>query len=397
MRHAIAAAAILLCSAVVGIVHTPATVLRRIPDDAAIRRILIDRVDVRRQGTGIVVGLIDSDGRRHVVAQGRRGGGDPAPVDGDTVFEIGSLTKLFTTLLLADMAVKGEVSLDDPVADYLPPGVTLPERGGLRIALADLATHSSGLPRLPGNLAPRDQDNPYADYSVERLYRFLAGYSLPHNIGSHYEYSNVGGALLGVALARRAGADFETLLRRRITGPLGMTSTAIALTPAMRAHMAAGHDAWLKPAKNWDMPALAAAAGLRSTANDLLTFAAAELDGDGALGPAMARQLSVRRRTSAPDITVALGWHVLSDPRGAVIQHDGGTGGYRAFIAIQPATHQAVVVLANAATPAGVADIGLHLLLGRKLADPVPPQPHALIARDHSDDPAPAIALGGGG
>src|SRR5262249_36788679 len=155
-------------------------------------KILAGRVDVEKQALGIVVGVIELRGRR-VVSHGRLAAGDPRPLNGDTVFEIGSVTKVFTSLLLADMAQRGEVALNDPVAKYLPAeGVKMPERGGRQITLVDLATHTSGLPRLPSNLKPANSANPYADYTVKQLYEFLSGYTLERDIGAQFEYSNLG-------------------------------------------------------------------------------------------------------------------------------------------------------------------------------------------------------------
>ncbi len=136
--------------------------------DAEIRKILVDRIDVQHQSVGIVVGVLGPEGRR-VIAYGQLDKGDPRALNGDTIFEIGSATKVFTALLLADMAEHHEVALDDPVAKYLPSGVKMPERNSRVITLVDLATHTSGLPRLPGNLNPKDPANPYADYSATPL------------------------------------------------------------------------------------------------------------------------------------------------------------------------------------------------------------------------------------
>ena len=200
-----------------------------VPTDPEIRQILVDRIDKDRQSVGIVIGVIEPAGRR-VVAYGNLDEGDKRPLDGDTIFEIGSVTKVFTSLLLADMVQRGEVALTDPVARYLPSQVKMPERGGRQITLQDLATHTSGLPRLPSNLNPKDPANPYADYSVDQLYQFLSGYQLTRDIGSQSEYSNLGGGLLGHVLARRAGMDYEALVKSRICEPLGMKSTGITLT-----------------------------------------------------------------------------------------------------------------------------------------------------------------------
>ncbi len=139
-----------------------------VPPDSEIRKILVERVDTFHQGVGIVVGVIEPQGRR-VIAYGSVNQGDARPLNGDTIFEIGSVTKVFTSLLLADMVQRGEVALADPVAKYLPADVRVPERGGRVITLVDLSTHTSGLPRLPSNLFPKDPANPYADYSAEQL------------------------------------------------------------------------------------------------------------------------------------------------------------------------------------------------------------------------------------
>jgi len=332
------------------------------PSDSEIRQILVDRIDVQKQSVGIVVGVIGPDGRR-VIAYGHLEKGDPRPLNGDTIFEIGSATKVFTSLLLAYMVQRSEVGLDDPVAKYLPPGVKMPERNGRSITLIDLATHTSGLPRLPTNLMPKDPANPYADYSVEQLYQFLSTYQLTRDIGSQYEYSNLGGGLLGHVLARRARMDYEALVRSRICDPLGMNSTRITLTPEMKARLAAGHNAALQSVENWDSPTLPGAGALRSTANDLLTFLAANLGyTKSPLAPAMAAMLKVRRPTGQPGLEIALGWHILTTNGKEIVWNNGGTGGYRSFLGFDPKARIGVVVLSNTFTAIGIDDIGRHLL-----------------------------------
>ena len=352
-----------------------------VPPDSEIRRILVERIDSQRQGVGIVVGVIEPKGRR-VVACGSLDKDEKRPLNGDTIFEIGSATKVFTSLLLTDMVQRGEVALADPIAKYLPKEVKTPERGGRQITLQDLATHTSGLPRLPANLSPKDPANPYADYSVEQLYQFLSAYELTRDIGSQYEYSNLGGGLLGHILARRAGTDYEALVRSRICGPLQMASTGITLSPAWKTRLAVGHNAALAPASNWDLPTLAGAGALRSTANDLLAFLAANLGyTESALSPAMAAMLKVRRPTGTAGLEIALGWHIFTRGGNEIIWHNGGTGGYRSFIGYDPKTRVGVVVLSNTFTNAGVDDIGVHLL------DPhapliTPPKQHKEISID---------------
>src|ERR1051326_457532 len=185
-----------------------------VPGTGEIREILVKRIDQQKQAVGIVVGVIEPDGRR-VVSYGNLANSDPRALDGDTIFEIGSITKVFTSLLLADMVSSNEVALDDPAAKYLPESVRMPQRSGKPITLLDLSTHTSGLPPLPGNWKPKDLSNLYADYSVDDLYQFLSSYTLPRDPGSEFEYSNLGGGLLGHVLACRAGTDYESLIRSR--------------------------------------------------------------------------------------------------------------------------------------------------------------------------------------
>ena len=330
-----------------------------VPTDAEIRKILVERIDAFHQSVGIVVGVIEPKGRR-IVAYGKLERGDPRTLDGNTIFEIGSITKVFTSLLLADMVARGEVSLDDPVAKYLPETVKIPSRGDRQITLHDLSTHTSGLPRLPSNMKPANPANPYADYTVEQLYQFLSDYKLPRDPGAKFEYSNLGGGLLGHALAGRSGMDYEALVKSRICGPLGMNSTRISLSPEMKVRLAVGHDDRMKPVPNWEIPTLAGAGALRSSANDLLTFLAANIGyTKSPLASAMAGMLKSPRPTGDPDREIALGW-LMEDKK--IMWHNGGTGGFRSVIAFDPRVRVGVVVLSNASTAAGVDAIGVHLL-----------------------------------
>ena len=308
----------------------------------------------------IVVGLIDEKGSR-VVSFGNTVKGGGTPVDGKTIFEIGSITKVFTSLLLADMVAKGEVKLDDPVAKYLPKDVKVPARGGKEITLLDLATHFSGLPSMPTNFKSADPANPYADYTVAQMYAFLSGYTLTADIGSKHEYSNLGVGLLGHALALRAGKSYEELVIERICQPLGMADTRITLTPKMRDPLAAPYDESLQPAKNWDLPTLAGAGALRSDADDMLRLLAANLDLiKSPLAAALADTHTVRREVHARLMDIGLAWFVLKRYDPPLWWHNGGTGGYRSFIGFCPAKKTGVVVLSNSAV--AVDDIGFHLL-----------------------------------
>jgi len=341
--------------------------------DAEIRQILVDRVDVQHKSVGIVVGIVTPQGRR-VVAYG--------PVDGDTVFEIGSVTKVFTSLLLADMVVRGEVALADPLDKYLPAGVKAPEWKGRKITLVDLATHTSGLPFFPSNFLPVEDRAAYGKYTVEQLYRFLSTYELPREPGAQWEYSNTGGGLLGLALARRAGIDYEALVHARITGPLGMESTGIALPQRFRDRLATPHGERLEPEPAWDLPALPGAGSLRSSANDLLKLLAAFTGAvKSPLAPAMAAMPETRRPNRLYMLDQALGWFVVGKGEEQFFIHGGGTHGFASSLAYDPKTRTGVVVLSNAA--GSVDDIARHLLRpSLPLDKPRPLKAHKEIAVD---------------
>jgi serine-type D-Ala-D-Ala carboxypeptidase/endopeptidase len=335
------------------------------PSDSDIRQILVNRIDKEKQGVGIVVGVIDAKGRR-VVSYGSLEKGDKRTMDGDTLFEIGSITKVFTALLLTEMAQRGEVKLDDPIAKYVPATAKIPQRDGKQITLVDLATHTSGLPRLPSNFRPKDPANPYLDYTDEQLYAFLSSYELIRDVGVKFEYSNLGFGLLGQGLARRGGSSYESLVETRICKPLGMKSTRITLTPEMEQRFAAGHSADLVTVSRWDIPSLAGAGALRSSANDMLNFLAAAMgNSHTSLSPAFKAMLSVKRSTGGPFLDSAMGWVVDTRGGGEIIWKNGGAGGYRTFIGYSPRTGVGVVALSNASTNAGADDIGLHLLDAR--------------------------------
>lgn len=356
------------------------------PANDRIEALIAERI-APRAGQGLVVGVLEPGGRR-VIAGGPAGG---EPFGGDTLFEIGSISKVFTALILADMANKGEVALDDLAEKYLPAGATMPSRGGRKITLADLSTHTSGLPRLPGNMPLGDPDDPYADYTEALLLEFLAGHELTRDIGERAEYSNLGVGLLGYLLGRAAGSDYETLLRERITGPLGMADTAITLSADQEARFALALDMYMRPAKPWRLPALAGAGAIRSTASDMLEFAAAALDPDSPIGPAMRTAMSVRRATGNSRIEQALGWLVVHpEPGREVLQHGGGTGGFRTNLALEPSSGRAVVAMANSAAEPATIDLATHLLAGSPVA-PTPPVPPALpppVARTEVTLPA---------
>lgn len=336
----------------------------------------------------LVVGLVNEHGAR-VYGFGRLSADDPTTPGGDTVYEIGSITKAFTGVLLAEMVGRGEVALDDPVQKHLPDSVKL-TRGpggpgrGKPITLDHLATHRSGLPRMPGNFAPKDPANPFADYTVEQLHGFVTSHKLAREPGESYEYSNLGYGLLGYVMARSAGADYEQLLIGRVCEPLNMRDTFITLDDARRNRRAPGHDADGNPQPDWDFPTLPAGGALRSTANDMLAFLSAHLEmtdppPDVKLAEAMRLARTPRARADG-DNDIGLGWHVNTNRK--AVWHNGHTGGYHSFAAFVPEKKVGVVVLSNTAT--GHVDAVGSMVLGRMLGEPSvgPPPLRKPVAAD---------------
>ncbi len=287
-------------------------------------------------GGGIAIGILQH-GARRVFAFGA--------AQPDSLFEIGSITKTFTALILARMAAAGLVKLDTPVRDLLPPGA-VPQPGGAEITLLDLATQHSGLPRMPSNFHPADPGNPYADYRPADLYRFLASHGLALPPTPDFLYSNLGFGLLGQALANRAGVPYAALVQREIAGPLALPDTVVKLSPTQLARFAQGHDAAHHPAHAWDLDALAGAGAIRSTAADMLTYLDAQLHPEKfpALASSIARTHELRA-PALPGMQIGLAW--LYVDKAGFYWHNGGTGGFSSYAFFDPAHDCAGVVLFN--------------------------------------------------
>lgn len=345
----------------------------RLPSDDEIGKLIAER-NAPRPGKGLVIGVLGPEGERIVAG----GTGAAAGVDRDTLFEIGSISKAFTALILADMANRGEVSLDDPADRYMPAGHSLPRHGERPITLRDLSTHVSGLPRMADDLGPADGvDDPFAGYGEDRLLAFLDRVRLTRDAGERWEYSNLGVGLLGYLLGRAAHSDYPTLLRERITEPLGMEDTLIALPADKAARLAPPFDRYMRPGKTWDMTLFAPAGGIRSSAADMLTFARAVLDPASPIAAAVKTTLSVRAPTGDPNTEQALGWQVVNARGHPIVTHSGQTGGYQTVLMLEPATNRAVVALSNSQAQPAPDGLALHVLLGAPVAPtpPVPPAP----------------------
>jgi CubicO group peptidase (beta-lactamase class C family) len=336
----------------VGVLMWGVQVCAAADDDAnSIQAFLQKNFDQRN--AGMVVAVVDEHGTKFFAA-GKLDNGTDEKVDADTVFEIGSVTKTFTALLVLDMVERGEMQLDDPVAKYLPDGVKMPTHDGKEITLLNLAAQDSGLPHDADNQTGSGAEF-FSTYTVPKMYEFLSSYHLSQDPGEKFRYSNLGMGLLGHVISRHAGASFESLVVERICQPLEMESTRITLLTELKSRFAVGHDEAGNRTANYEMPAIAGAGALRSTANDLSKFVAAQIGlVDSPLASIVKKSHVVRHndgqvRDPFPGHT-AMPWFdegVLQPPGTKLLGHAGGTGGYNSFVGFDLEGRRGVVVLTN--------------------------------------------------
>lgn len=330
-----------------------------LPTNAEVEAILNKNLIANNKAKGVAVALVDANGIRVVTAGVARG--DEA-VKPDDVFEIGSITKTFTALLLAIADEKNEAKLDDAVEKFLPDGIKLRDTSGAAIRMVDLATHRSGLPRLATNMQPKDPKNPYADYTERDLLDFIKTFAPTRVRNDKYEYSNIGFGLLGYLLTRAAKAEnFEALLNARILKPLNMTSTSS--DPArFKERLVQPHDANGRTTPAWDIAAAHAAAGaLRATAGDMGRYAEA-IAGLKTTALTSAISLATTTREQGPGRInpIALAWMRLPFNERAFMNHDGGTFGSSSSLMVDQAAKEAVFIVTNQSTP--LMDLAVHLM-----------------------------------
>lgn len=353
---------------VLAIHHTRAQTIGLSDED--IREILRRRINVLKRATGMAVGIV-GQGRRRTIVYGKQDSGDTPSIAANTIFEIGSVTKVFTALLLADMVHRHELQFDDPVDRYLPSGFRTPQFNGRAISLVDLATHTSGLPFFPFSLTTTlNPLEALSRFSMSHLQSWLTGIMLSQNPGTRWEYSNVGYGLLGIALANKAGTTYDELLNHRIIGPLRLMDTMLHPT-GKENRLAIGHDSKMNPVPPLDLGIFAPAGAIRSTTENLLTFLTALMPDSQSPLEAPARLLtSIHRPASAVGGEQAIGWDMMTgaDP---FLAKDGVTAGQAATIVLDVSKQLGVVVLSNALPVnlqpppgggVGAADLARHLI-----------------------------------
>ncbi len=308
---------------------------------------------------GGVLGIVDGQ-KYYAKGYGRVSRGGEEVPDIDTIYEIASLSKTFTGVLLGEMSVRGELSPDDTLDRFVPPGIRVPRYDGETVTLRQLATHSSGFPRLPPDfwdIANVTPDDPYRNYTSEKIERFLDTYVSTVAPGSRYEYSNLGAAVLGYAVEKKTGKTYERLIQERICKPLGMTNTAVVLTETMRERLAPPYDGKKQPTDNWDLPGFAAGGGLRSSMRDMLSFARAAAGVFDAFPELAARPdhpliagMKIAETPQFEDTALrrrmGFGWHINESGQ---LTHNGQTGGYHSYIVVDPKSRRAIVLLTNTA------------------------------------------------
>lgn len=331
----------------------------KIPDD--VKANIKYRVD-KGFNMGIAVAYIDGESIEYFnYGKTAINGSD---ITENSVFEIGSISKTFTTILLADQVLLGKMKLDDPISKYLPKGQRVPSRNGKEITLKDLATHSSALPRMPDNFNPSNSNNPFADYGSDELFSFLSSYELPRDIGEQYEYSNVAMGILGYILELHTGKTYEQLVIEKIGNPLGMKDISVLISKGMQQRLAKGHNAEGNEVENWGFEVLAGAGGIKSTTSDMVKYIKANIKADDSeLGKAMKLTHQTAYRLNEQNFEIGLAWHYAVN--GTIVWHNGGTGGYKAFSGFVKGTDIGVVVLTNGSESVDQ--------LGIKLLDPTTP------------------------
>jgi len=292
---------------------------------------------------GTAVAIID-DGRVSFYTYGKKSVSGNDLIYEDTIFEIGSVTKVFTTLLLADMSARGDLHLDDPIEKHLP-GIKIPELDGKKITLRHLASHTSGIPRMPDNFSPKDPSNPYQDYTIDRLFEYLESCTLTRVPGESFEYSNLGMGLLGHILSIRSGKSYEEMVKDLISSKLNMPNTSISLTSKMTSNFASGHHL-AQEVSYWDIPGLAGAGALRSNIKDMANFLAANMNEANPVH-ALFDQCHQQQYSPMPAFAVGLGWMLSTSNQANLIWHNGGTGGFRSYIGFNPQLKRGIAILSN--------------------------------------------------
>lgn len=349
---------------------SPAVVAGVSEDDVAAE---LDRLTEAGQIHQTMVAFVETSGIQY------QSFGDPAP-GRYSLFEIGSITKVFTALLAAEAERLGKLSWDEPLRELVPSDLKLASDRVGQITLRQLASHQSGLPRLPSNMSPEDWENPYADYTEADLWDFLAGFE-PDESANGYAYSNLGFGLLGEIAARAFDKDFPSAVRQYVLDPLEMMAT-FTLETAPESKLLAGHTGKLEAAY-WAFDVMAPAGALIASTADLAQFVAINLEPEGhALAESLVAIREVQGSAPAAGGNIAFAWHTIKngpDGKPAYI-HSGGTGGFRSVIAFRPDQGKGIVLLTN--SDSELTPVAISYMLGKPQKPSVFPEELVVSAEE---------------
>jgi len=334
---------------------------------------------------GCAVGVWQDGEARFFGFGGTNADGTGDAPDEHTLYEIGSITKVFTATLLAEMAQTGEVSLDAPIASCYPEDHRVPQLDDKPILLWHLATHASGLPAMPINMPASVEGDPFEGYTLDLMYAFLDTITPPRSPERRYEYSNLASGLLGRLLEARAGTPWHELLADRIFEPAGMTESFVVVDDAIEPRIARPSTEGLSASRWGGMDALAPCGAIVSSASDILRFAVENIEPTEPQSPlalALAETHTPRFTDPATKQVVALGWHLAGD--GVTLWHNGSTGGYSSMLLVNKPAGLAVVVLANGASPNATTIAGDHIMKGLLTGNA--PAPSVELSREVAAD-----------
>jgi serine-type D-Ala-D-Ala carboxypeptidase/endopeptidase len=354
------------------------------------QKIFREKLETEESKSSIVAVFVDDKGARFANYGKINKTANSAQADENTIYEIGSITKLFVGVLLAEAVKKGELKLDAPISAYLPKTVKTPTFNGKEITLIDLATHTSGLPRLPDNFNPKNPTDPYADYTAQNLYDFLSNYKLTREIGLQYDYSNLGIGLLGHILSLRAGMSFEQLITTRIFQPLKMNDTSLGLPDAKKVRHAQGLNAQNEPTPNWYFDALAGAGAIRSTSADMAKFISASVGlTPTPLADSFAEARKMQRQGHSKNVEIGLCWNNVDLYGTEIFWHGGGTYGFSSYIAIDPNAKKGAFLVTNSGTETGsvfLESVAFNFLQPKfAIKKPIPPKKPVTLSEEILD------------
>ncbi|MFD2562293.1 serine hydrolase domain-containing protein [Aquimarina rubra] len=326
------------------IIHAQKSIINEIKNKE-ITKLLKDKLIVFPNQTEVSIALINQE-KSEFFGFVKKDDSLQTKKNQNAVFEIGSITKVFTSTLLSKLVVEEALSLDESVVNLLPFKLDNPREDQKNITLKMLANHTSGLPRIPQNLIPlitMDQNDPYRNYDSDKLYEYLkTDFKTESKPGEQSAYSNLGAGLLGHLLTLKTNQSFETLLQKNIFKPLNMNSSTTDINQIPSTSLVKGRDPEGKETSNWNFDVLAGAGAIKSNIVDLEKFVRKQMSNTPIYDLTQKQTHMINKQVS-----MGLGWHIINKKDQTILFHNGGTGGYTSCILIDKKAQKAVIMLTN--------------------------------------------------